>query len=658
MAGQIIAGGGNAATVAGVDDVYVVVNPPNSVQLPGAATNIGGAVGSASWGPLNASTVIGSGQDLINAYGPPTTAAFDMPTDINIMLQSGANNLRAVRVSDGTDVATVLKVNDNTGFATGTLTVAGTFSAATLLSTTITPATGSPVTVNYQILVGDTTLNGAATSFANAINVSPAVLGPAAFLQSVTTPVAGAVILKALAQGTAGNTIATTASATGGTTTITPTVSTPFTGGLAPGVLATLVAKYTGSYGNAATNRVDAGSSSTTLSPTFKVTLTFPNAVPEVYDNIVAYAAVGGGFVGATLVANLVNAINASPQLNAGRPASAFFVATAGASVIAPVLATSSGPVTLGADGATGLTTAQAIGSATAVPPTGTYALQGQINGGQFCLSGNTDLANASAAATTFALNSNAHFVAAFPKGTSTSTAIANKQLYGLNGYSASVYKDFIEFTDSVNNIAPRSISPAAFVVAKMCTTSPETSPANTRIGLVTGTERTGYATNNPYSPAELALLEAAGINLIANPSAGGSYFSIRHNKNSFSGDPSRFNIAYSTMTKFLAQAYASSLIGQFIGLAQSKQPNDPLREKVRAAYNDFNERLKAQGLIDSHTVKCDLVNNSAASIGAGVLRVDIVVAYLAIVDRIVVTLSGGQTVKINVNPSQLSANS
>ena len=72
-----------------------------------------------------------SGQDLINNFGPPTTATYDMPTDILFgMLAQGANNLRAVRVSDGTDVAAVLKVNDGTGFATNTVTVAGSFSPA------------------------------------------------------------------------------------------------------------------------------------------------------------------------------------------------------------------------------------------------------------------------------------------------------------------------------------------------------------------------------------------------------------------------------------------------------------------------------------------------------------------------------------------------
>ena len=55
---QVIQSGVNAAVLTGVDDVYVLVNPPNSVQLPGAPTNIGAAVGTASWGPLSTAVTI------------------------------------------------------------------------------------------------------------------------------------------------------------------------------------------------------------------------------------------------------------------------------------------------------------------------------------------------------------------------------------------------------------------------------------------------------------------------------------------------------------------------------------------------------------------------------------------------------------------------
>ena len=246
----------------------------------------------------------------------------------------------------------------------------------------------------------------------------------------------------------------------------------------------------------------------------------------------------------------------------------------------------------------------------------------------------------------------------AFPRGTSTASAIASKATAGISSYAASIYKDFIEYTDTVNNLTPRVVSPAAFAVAQYATTSPETSPANRRVALITGTERTGASQNIPYTSTELNVLEQAGVNLFTNPVPGGAFFAIRHNKNSFNADPSRFNIAYSRMTQFLAQSFNTFLIGQFIGQAQSTRANDPLREKIRAAYNDFITRLVANGQVDSFSVQCDLRNNPVSQISAGLLRCDIVVAYLSIVDRIVISLTGGQTVKVTVNPTQLTAQS
>ena len=164
-----------------------------------------------------------------------------------------------------------------------------------------------------------------------------------------------------------------------------------------PGTLATLTARYTGSYANTATAVVTQGSQYVTLSPTYKLTLTFPNAVPEVYDNIVAYATVGGGYSSTTFTTNLKNAVNGSPQLNPSRPASNYFTATTGASTATPLLTTPQAVSTNGTDGSTfagGQTQADAAQLGNAATLTGMNALSGQIPAGQFCLSGNTDLQN------------------------------------------------------------------------------------------------------------------------------------------------------------------------------------------------------------------------------------------------------------------------
>lgn len=583
-----------------------------------------------------------------------------MPTDVTIALLSGLNNIRAVRVSDGTDTAAVLKIVDNTGFATDTVTVGGVFAAGVALSVTLTPATGSPITVNYTTQTSDTNVNGVAASLANAINASSAVIGPNQFIQPASAA-AAVISLKALASGVGGNSIALATSGSGVTLTA---GGANFTSGAAAGVIATLTGKFTGSLANGATARIDAGSNSTTTSPSYRLSLAFSgNSVPEVFDNIVAYSAPGGSYSASSFEANLVNAVNGTPALSALRPASAYFTAVAGASTQSPLTATLMPVLTNGTDGsafASGATFAQ-LGSDTAQPKTGMYALSGQIGGGKFCLSGNTDIANASAAQIAFANRENAIAYLALPQGTSSVAAITAKVNAGVQSYSAVVLNNFCEFTDTTNNVNNRRVSPCAFAIARTCLTSPETSPANQRIAIVTGTERYSGAPGaqqQPYSPNELAQLEQNGINAIVLGAPGGQYFAIRHNKNSFSNSPPQNNIAYSTMTQFLSQSINSTLLGQFVGMAQSRQPQDPVRSKARSLLNDFLQRLADASMIDSFLVQCDLRNNPVSAIAAGLMRADVTVVYMGIVDRLVISVTGGQTVRIVSNPNAVTANS
>ena len=111
----LIAGTGQAINLNGPDDFYLIVQPPNGAQISQAATSIVGMSGSSSWGVPNVAVTVGSGADALGNFGPPTLAVADLVTDLYNCLNSGANNLRAVRVTDGTDIAAVYKINDNTG---------------------------------------------------------------------------------------------------------------------------------------------------------------------------------------------------------------------------------------------------------------------------------------------------------------------------------------------------------------------------------------------------------------------------------------------------------------------------------------------------------------------------------------------------------------
>jgi hypothetical protein len=88
----------------GVPNVYVQITPPSPL-LNGVPTNIVAAVGTASWGPVNAQRIVGSLQQGFNIFGPPINRKYDLMTGLYAAMQQNANNFVCVRVTDGTDTA-------------------------------------------------------------------------------------------------------------------------------------------------------------------------------------------------------------------------------------------------------------------------------------------------------------------------------------------------------------------------------------------------------------------------------------------------------------------------------------------------------------------------------------------------------------------------
>lgn len=102
---QINAALNNAPQVA-VRDVPPKVRPVNNV-----ASDILGVVGVASWGPVN-SPVLPSA--VFGGFGNPSVRKYDLASALAISTQVGANNVRAVRVTDGTDTAATASLMDVT----------------------------------------------------------------------------------------------------------------------------------------------------------------------------------------------------------------------------------------------------------------------------------------------------------------------------------------------------------------------------------------------------------------------------------------------------------------------------------------------------------------------------------------------------------------
>ncbi len=146
--------------------VYVQVIAP-SAQIPGVATNVVGVVGTASWGPKGVPVLLGSPQDLQAAFGPiigspaPVGAVaasanpYDLVSACSAVFSQGPVQVQAVRVSDGTDVAATLVLNDTTATPVhgGTVTALHTGSLGNGIKITIATAAKTDASSNVYFNV-------------------------------------------------------------------------------------------------------------------------------------------------------------------------------------------------------------------------------------------------------------------------------------------------------------------------------------------------------------------------------------------------------------------------------------------------------------------------------------------------------------------------
>lgn len=88
-----------------VPGVIVSIIPPSISPILGVPSNIAAFVGTATYGPVNSPTNVGSYADYQTKFGDLQNRTFDMGTHVAAAVQNGANNMRCVRVTDGTDVA-------------------------------------------------------------------------------------------------------------------------------------------------------------------------------------------------------------------------------------------------------------------------------------------------------------------------------------------------------------------------------------------------------------------------------------------------------------------------------------------------------------------------------------------------------------------------
>lgn len=406
--------------------------------------------------------------------------------------------------------------------------------------------------------------------------------------------------------------------------------------------------KYTGTFGNTIQVLLLAGSLSTVSTPTWRVVITPGLGTSEVFDNIAQSS------TPATTWANIIAAINTGQSPT--RPASNFItLALTGAGGSQPTALSSAVQLAGGTNGTSGITTTIEIGvNGGAGSNTGLYALTGQ-DLDQVWLCGNRDYANAGPLLITFAQTNLCTSQTSVPTGLSPSTIISDKTAAGLFSPYLIFNGDDVVFLDSyLNNYY--SVPQSCVVAGVCCAQAPQSSPGNKQVYGILSTAR-AYANLQPFANSDLGSLEAAGVMILTNPIPAGSVWGTRHGKNSEGANNfATSEIPYSRMTNFLAASFSGPVMGQFVNQTQTNATNDPTREQVTTALNGFLGPMQDNNEIAAFSVTCNTSNNPPSQVAAGILQADVIVQYLAVIDKFIINLTGGQTVTVSsAGPTAIS---
>ena len=670
-----------------VPGVTVQIVPPSVQQLNGVASNIIGLVGTAQWGPANQPVTVGTYQQYVQNFGNLQARTYDLGTPVMVGIQQGANNFKCVRVTDSTDVAafvqptagaieSIYNLIGGTGYSTGlgnTICVAGTGTGAVLKCTYTSGAISAVAVVaggtgwgasgtTATVLSGNTTSGSGAVL---AVTVTSGVItavtvssGGSAYPTGPTLTLCGPFTSSAgLGVTSSGGAISALfiTNGGGGLTTnpslgIADSTGTGASASVSVSAI-TYTAAHTGTLGNSITIQTSPATNPT--GTTMKLIVACPGLNTEIFDNIVAPT---GQAIWATVAAAVNNGIG-------NQSASKIIVASLPGSTGGPVYSqtyTLSG----GTDGS-GITSTQLIGTDGAgISRTGMYALRGS-NCSLGHLADNVTFSTFSLE-NAYGLGEGTYMIQSGPSGDVIATEITSLQGSGAqSGTSYALglcFGDWVYWADPVNNVT-RLVNPAAFKVGLLGNLAPNNSAVNKPIYGVVGTQKTGQAnstTVQAYSTADLSQLFAAGIDVMANPSPGGFYFSFGRGcntatNNAVNGDN------YTTMTNFIAKTLLAGM-GLYVG-----QPiTSSLTQAITATLQAFLGNLQNQGILsplssgaNCFTVVCSAPgtgNNPLTSTSLGSCNASVQVQYESILLFLVISLQGGQGVAITTNTTVANA--
>jgi hypothetical protein len=639
-----------ALTVAGV---YIQIIPPQ-LLINGVPTNVAGIVGSASWGKVNAPTVIGSYANFAAQFGNMQPRKFDMGTHIwNAYQQGGQVVFQGVRVTDGTDTAASVTVQTNcltlTSIATGSFgngqqATFGPGSAAnSQRATLLTPGVLPEVFDN--IMQGVNALSptaGTAYTSVPALSLTAAPAGGSNASAGASLAVYGTPTVGAGGIGYAANDFVTLSN---GVVVKVATVNTGAIATLSP--IATMgcnAGSITGA-GTAvpASPLAQVSTTGSGTGATINVTWGVGPAVNVVpgsgYTAAPTATLTGGGGSAGAYTATISYWVNMATAINSGqgvqRGPSQNFIATAGVGTTAPAAATVS--LTGGTDGASGVTGNTLVG-VDSLPRSGMYALRGL--GCSIGMLSDCDLSTTWTTQVSYGLGEGTYMIGTSPSGDTIGNFGTTLATAGIDNYAMKVMLgDWPQISDTINNLY-RFVSPQGFVVGLLGNLAPNQSTLNKPIQGIVGTQKS--QTGVQYTNADLQALVLARGDVIANPSPGGSYFSCQNGHNTSSNNVIHGD-NYTRMTNFIAATLASGM-GIYVGsIGTPSQADD-----VKATLDFFFEKVQKRGLIGdpgNPNAPDAWVSSVTPTNSSGVEQASVQVQYQNITEELVISVQGGQSV-------------
>ncbi len=392
----------------------------------------------------------------------------------------------------------------------------------------------------------------------------------------------------------------------------------------------TLTALYTGVVGNTLQAQFVSGQSTSA----WNLVISRPGFTPETFVNISG--------TGATFWQNVVSAIN-NGQSGIRGP-SQLVTATIGTSVTATPNTTA---YTLagGADGASSVTTTIMLGT-DGLTRTGMYALRNSLASILLLLDSADN--NTWTEMNAFGLQEGMYALGCTAPGTSGISTQSALQTAGVTSYALKMMVgDWCYYNDTVNGVL-RMLAPTTYAAGILATLSPQRSSLNKQLMNLIGTQSS--LANLVYSGAQIAQIRGAGLDVIANNSPGGAYFSCRTGANTsnnavINGDN------YTRMTNFIAFTIAAGM-GYVVGELQTPQQ----RRDAKTTLDSFLLNLYRQGMIGdvnnpgsqfAFQTILDASNNPESQVALGFEKAQVNVKYLSIITDFLVDLQGGQSVQI-----------